>query len=141
MQPGRALAAIAAAASVAACAHHEEPGGPGGLAYACADGRPARIFYEGGGDPARGRARLLFDGRSFDMTAAPAMTGLRYISEAGLTGGHRLIWSAEGEDSALVEAPADPAASGEREIVRCTRSREEGAETQAEDQPHGSDPH
>jgi membrane-bound inhibitor of C-type lysozyme len=121
----RALAAIAFAAGPAGCSHHEEPVSPTGLLYACADGSAARIVYLGGGDPARARARLDYGGRSFDMAAAPAMSGLRYTSEAGLEPGRALVWSAQGDEAVLGEIAAEPAApGGEREIVRCTRVRD-----------------
>jgi hypothetical protein len=108
----------------AGCDHHEEIAGPSGLPYACADGRTARIHYDGG-DPNRMPARLSFDGREFEMAPDPAMSGLRYRSEEGLVPGRGLVWAAEGEDAALLEVPLDPAAAeGEREILRCSRVRE-----------------
>jgi hypothetical protein len=114
------------------CDPHHEVEGPAGIAFSCADGRPARIFYEGGGDPARARARLLFDGHSFEMRAAPTLSGLRYSSESGLTPGSGLVWAAEGDEAVLIEMPAD------REIVRCTRIRDGTPPT---DETHGEHDH
>jgi len=115
---------VLAGAALASCDHHEEIAGPAGLPYACADGRAARIHYDGG-DPNRMPARLSFDGREFEMAPDPAMSGLRYRSETGLAPGHGLVWSAEGDEAALIEVPLDPAATaGEREILRCARVRE-----------------
>ena len=128
---GFALAAVAAAA----CQHHEEVAGPAGIPYSCADGRLARIVYDGG-DPNRAPARLDFDGRRFELAPQPALNGLRYASDEGLAPGRSLIWHAEGDEAALIEIPADPTA-GEREIVRCSRVRE----GEAMPEPHGSDHH
>jgi membrane-bound inhibitor of C-type lysozyme len=119
-------AAATAAASLAACGHHEDLAeGPAGLAYACADGRTARILY-GGGDPNRTPARLSFDARDYEMVPDPAASGLRYRSEAGL------IWTSEGEEAALFEATPQ----GEREVVRCTRVREGEAASAEEHEEH-----
>jgi len=119
MKPLCAAAALAAAALLAGCDHHEEIAGPSGLPYACADGRSARIYYNGG-DPNRMPARLDFADRSFTLAPAPAMNGLRYMSEAGLEEGRGLAWWAQGDEAAISETSAE----GEREIVRCTRVRE-----------------
>lgn len=119
-----AAAALALFALPAACSsHHVESAGPAGLPFACADGRAARIFYEGAGE--RARARLVFDGRTFKMAAAPAMTGLLYVSRKGLTPGRTLIWSAEGDEARLSDSATDRAGvAEEHEIVRCRRIRE-----------------
>jgi len=124
-----------AAALLSACAHHEVEEGPSGLFYSCGERRSARVFYEGGGDPARGRARIEFDGRSFDMAAAPAMTGLRYMTTA-TPGGPAHVWQVEGDQAALSDVAAD-AAGEEREIARCTRVRD--GEPAAD--PHPTDHH
>jgi len=111
---------LAAAALLAACGHHEEiAAGPAGLPYLCADGRAARIHYDGG-DPNRMPARLSFDGHDYEMAPQPAMSGLRYRSEEAPASGRALVWAAEGEEAALIEV----AEGGEREIVRCARVRE-----------------
>ena len=134
MRPDRTAAALAAAAALlGGCDHHVDVAGPAGLPYACSDGRSARIFFDGG-DPNRASARLRFDGREFALTPVPAMSGLRYVAENGLTAGHALVWSAQGDEASLTELPADPA-SEEREVVRCSRVRE-GEATTAE--PHGA---
>jgi hypothetical protein len=117
------IAAAAGAAALAACDHHEDVAGPSGLPYACADGRSARIHYDAG-DPNRMPARLTFDGHDYVLAPDPAMSGLRYRSEAGLTPGRSLVWSAEGDAAALIDAPGAAAAEEEREIVRCARVRE-----------------
>ena len=113
----RAAVAAASAALLAGCQHHEEAVGPAGLPYACADGRSARIHYDGG-DPNRSPARLELEGRSVVLSPAPAMSGLRYRSESGM------VWSAQGDEARLSEAAPD---GSEREIVRCARVREGGA--------------
>ncbi|HZF94181.1 MAG TPA: MliC family protein [Allosphingosinicella sp.] len=129
----RSAIILAGTALLAACGHHEEvAAGPGGLPYLCADGRAARIHYDGG-DPNRMPARLSFDGHDYEMAPQPAMSGLRYRSEAGAASGRALVWAAEGEEAALIEAAED----GEREIVRCARVREGEAAPVAE--AHGED--
>ena len=129
-----ALALIAAA--LAGCDHHADVAGPAGLPYACADGRAARIYYDGG-DPNRVPARLAIDGREFVLHPAPALNGLRYASETGLTPGHSLVWWAQGDEASLIEVSDDPAAAAaEREVVRCARVRE--GDPAAPDEAHGS---
>jgi membrane-bound inhibitor of C-type lysozyme len=110
----RAALPAFAAALLGGCDHHVEIAGPAGIPYLCADGRAARIFYEGG-DPNRAPARLDFDGRTSVLRPAPAMNGLRYEGQDGL------VWSAQGDEARLSRAGAD---GGEDEIVRCTRRRE-----------------
>ena len=118
MTPLRAAACLSALALIGACKHAEEHSGPAGIAYSCGDGRTARIFF-GGGDPTRAAARLEFDGREHEVRPAPAMSGLRYVSESGL------VWSAEGDSAVVGQLTQDPAASeAEREIARCTRLRD-----------------
>lgn len=111
----KAGTAIASAVLLSGCGggHPPEPVGPAGLAYACADGRAARILFRGG-DPNRTAAVLTFDGREHEMIPGAAASGLRYRSAEGL------VWASEGAEAAIIEATAD----GEREIVRCTRLRE-----------------
>lgn len=113
------LAAGAAAALLSGCSHHAEIAAPGGLPYACADGRTARIHYSGG-DPNRAAAVLSFDGREFRMAPDPAISGLRYRSDEGLAPGLGLVWASEGDDATLIEVDTE----GERALVRCTRVRE-----------------
>ena len=115
----------------AGCAGHHEGHGPAGIPYACSDGRPARIVYEGGGWHPRARATLLFDGRTIELVATPPTYGLRYV-----TGEHHhgptLVWSARGEEARLTEVADDQ--GSEREIARCTRVRSGGEE--APDEHH-----
>jgi len=109
---------------LAGCAAHHEGHGPAGIPYACADGRPARVFYEGGGWFVRARARLLFDGREIALEATPPTYGLRYVSADDASGGPILIWSARGEEAWLAELSDDNGT--EREIARCARLRSGG---------------
>ena len=119
--------ACAAAFLVTACASHPEEMGPAGIPYACADGKPARITYEGGGYFPRARASLLYDGRMIELRATPPTFGLRYVSEGeGENHGPILVWTARGEEAWLAEL-ADDSAS-EREIAHCTRVRSDGQE-------------
>ena len=122
----RALPSLSLSALLlAGCAGHHEELGPAGIPYACADGKMARIFYEGGGYFPRARARLLYDGRQIDLAATPPTYGLRYVSDSGGEHAAILIWSARGEEawlSALAPGEAD-----EREIAHCTRLRSGGA--------------
>jgi membrane-bound inhibitor of C-type lysozyme len=123
--PALRLSLAIAILPLAGCAAHVEGHGPAGIPYACADGRPARVFYEGGGWFPRARARLLFDGREIALTATPPTYGLRYVSDDD-SQGPVLIWSARGEEAWLAELGADNA--DEREIAHCTRLRDGGAE-------------
>lgn len=126
-----AIRAIAPAALLllAGCAHHVEAG-LAGIPYACADGKAARITYEGGGYYPRASARLVYDGREIHLDAVPPTYGLRYVSGESAP---ILIWSARGEEAWLSELAADR--GEEREIAHCRRVR---AGTVA-DLPHGGD--
>jgi membrane-bound inhibitor of C-type lysozyme len=117
--------ACAAALLVAGCASHPEEMGPAGIPYACADGKPARITYEGGGYFPRARASLLYDGRMIELRATPPTFGLRYVTADDNHQGPILVWSARGEEAWLSELADDPAAT-EREIAHCTRVRSDG---------------
>lgn len=114
-------AAALTAALVSACGGKKvETASPKGIPYLCADGRPMRVVYDGGG--ARATAKLMFDGGSFKMSAAPTVSGLRYASESGLNEGQALVWTTDGVNGTLSEVPAAQAGLGdEREIVRCER--------------------
>jgi len=105
---------------IAGCAAPEALG-PAGIPYACADGKSARIAYEGGGYFPRARARLVYDGREIDLAAVPPTYGLRYVSEPGGENAPILIWSARGEEAWLSEL--DAGQSEEREIAHCSRVR------------------
>jgi membrane-bound inhibitor of C-type lysozyme len=105
---------------LAGCAGHPEEIGPAGIPYACADGKPARIFYAGGGYFPRASARLVYDGREIDLAAVPPTYGLRYVSDGG-ENAPIMIWSARAEEAWLTAL--DPGRSEEREIAHCTRVR------------------
>lgn len=114
-------------AGCATSGEHHGAHGPGDLAYACADGRIARVTYENGGWFVRARARLVYDGRTIALKASPPAYGLRYVS-ADDDADPILIWSARGEEAwlAAIGRSADPDAP-EREIAHCTRVREGAA--------------
>jgi membrane-bound inhibitor of C-type lysozyme len=133
--------ACAAALLLAGCATAEEEHGPAGIPYACADGKPARITYEGGGYFPRARASLLYDGRMIELRATPPTFGLRYVSEGEGEENHGpiLVWSTRGEEAWLSELADDSAT--EREIAHCTRVRSEGAEGAAEATEEHSEAH
>lgn len=118
---------------LAGCATTEEAPPPAGVPYACADGRPARVIYEGGGYFPRATARVLFDGRVIPMAAVPPTQGLRYVSDEGGENAPILIWSLRGEEGLLSELA--PGAEEEREIARCMRLRSGGESAHAEP-PH-----
>ena len=87
---------------------------------ACADGKPARIFYSNGGYFPRARARLVYDGHEYRLAAVPPTYGLRYVTD-GADNAPIMIWSARAEEAWLTEL--DPGQSEEREIAHCTRVR------------------
>jgi membrane-bound inhibitor of C-type lysozyme len=119
---------------LAGCAGHHEVLGPAGIPYACAGGKEARVFYEGGGYFPRGTAHLAYDGREIAMQATPPTYGLRYVSDAGGENAPILIWSARGEEAWLTELA--PGQTDEREIAHCTRLRTGGAPAAAEPEHH-----
>ena len=112
--------ALMAVFLLASCAAHIEEAGPAGIPFACADGKPARIFYEGGGYFPRASARLVYDGREIHLAAVPPTYGLRYVSD-GAENAPIMIWSARAEEAWLTQL--DPGQSEEREIAHCTRVR------------------
>ena len=130
----RALRTVSLSAFLlAGCAGHYEELGPAGIPYACADGRPARITYEGGGWFVRARAHLLYDGRAIALVATPPTYGLRYVT-ADDHDGPVLVWSARGEEAWLAELDEDNAT--EREIAHCTRLRDGGDDGHAPEPAH-----
>lgn len=98
---------VTGALLLAACDHHVELAGPAGLAYRCADGRIARIFYDRG-DPNRAPARLDLGRGSHVLAPAQPMSGLRYE-------GGGVVWEAEGDDARVTEATQE---------TRCARIRD-----------------
>jgi membrane-bound lysozyme inhibitor of c-type lysozyme MliC len=109
---------------LAGCAGHHEAAGPAGISYACGDGRPARIVYEGGGWHPRARAHLLFDGRTIALAATPPTRGLRYVSDEP-DGAAPMLWEAWGEEARLSQLTG---ADAWTELARCTRLRDGGEE-------------
>ena len=105
---------------LAGCAHQRAEIDQPGIPYACADGKPARVFYSGGGYFPRARARLEYDGREYRLAAVPPTYGLRYVTD-GADNAPIMIWSARAEEAWLTEL--DPGQSEEREIAHCTRVR------------------
>ena len=105
---------------LAGCAHQRAEIDQPGIPYACADGKPARVFYTGGGYFPRARARLEYDGREYRLAAVPPTYGLRYVSD-GADNAPIMIWSVRAEEAWLTEL--DPGRTEEREIAHCTRFR------------------
>ena len=109
------------------------PGGrianvPGDIPYSCGEGHVARVTYENGGWFVRAKAKLVWDGRTIQLQASPPTYGLRYVS-ADDAADPILIWTARGENAWISEIPRAAAADApEREVARCTRVREGGAE-------------
>lgn len=119
---------------LAGCASHHQGHGPAGISYACGDGRPARIVYEGGGWHPRARAHLAFDGRSIALAATPPTRGLRYVSDEP-DGAAPMLWEAWGEEARLSLLTG----GAWTEIARCVRLRDGGGE--AAPAPEEADAH
>ncbi len=119
------------------------PGGrianvPGDIPYSCGEGHLARITYENGGWFVRARAKLVWDGRTIRLQASPPTYGLRYVS-ADDAADPILVWTARGEEAWISELARDAAADAPaRDVARCTRVREGGAEPAHEE---GGDHH
>lgn len=128
----RLLTVLALGLPLAGCATAHEELGPAGIPYACADGQTARISYENGGWFVRGRAHLLYEGRTIELEAAPPTHGLRYVTDAHHQG-PALVWSARGEEAWLAELAEDGAT--ERPLAHCTRVRD-GGDAEAEPAHH-----
>ncbi len=117
---------------LAGCAHggesiYDAPR-PRDIPYNCGDGHLVRISYENGGWFVRARAHLVWDGRTIALQASPPTWGLRYVS-ADDAADPILVWTARGEEAWISEiARGDDADAPEREVARCTRVREGGAD-------------
>ena len=117
------LAVMSVGVSSIAMASGPGPAGKAGppiVPYLCSDGHTAEVIYRGGGDPRRARALVSHDGRTYDMRAAPALSGIRY--RTGDSQAPAVAWSLRGEQAVLSEAP-DGDARSERELLRCVRVR------------------
>jgi membrane-bound inhibitor of C-type lysozyme len=125
---GLAGLSIALLAGCAGSGEVHGPHHPGDIPYSCSNGHLARITYENGGWFVRARASLAWDGRTIHLQASPPTYGLRYVS-ADDNADPILVWTARGEEAWLTEIARDapPDAAG-RELARCTRVREGGAE-------------
>lgn len=112
--------------------------GPPVIPYLCEDGRPATAVYEHGGDYRHAKVKLTYDGHTTELRAAPAMSGMRYLSDAGREGAHSLVWSVRGEEGHLAEAY-----DGEdRHIARCVRVRSAaGGEAAPHSEGHDQENH
>lgn len=109
------------------CANAPVHTGPAIVPYLCGDGHVAEVVYDSGNDYVHARARVTYDGRTIEMTAAPTLYGVRYRGEAA-AGATPLAWSLRGEEGVLSEAPTDMSyIAPEHELARCARVREGGA--------------
>lgn len=94
--------------------------GPATIPYACEDGRQVQAVYEYGGDYLHARVQLTYDGQTAELSAAPTLTGMRYVG----SGAQPLAWLLRGEhallaqvgDAANVEETGQP-------IAQCVRMR------------------
>lgn len=112
--------------------------GPPVIPYLCEDGRPATAVYAHGGDYRHAKVKLTYDGHTSELSAAPAVSGMRYLGEAGAEGGHALVWSVRGEEGHLAEVH-----DGEdRQIARCVRVRNAaGGEAASHSEGHDEESH
>ncbi|WP_129791095.1 MliC family protein [Sphingosinicella sp. CPCC 101087] len=95
---------------------------PAIVPYLCQDGGVANVVYENGGDYRHARALISYDARTLEMSAAPALYGVRY--RTAVAGEPALAWSLRGEEARLTESPdADGYTRPERELARCVRLR------------------
>ncbi len=111
------------------------PSGPAVVPYECGEGRPALVLYESGNDFLHAKARVTYDGRTTEMSAAPTLYGVRYRSETNE--GAPLAWTLRGEQALLTESPDEESYTREeRLIARCTRVRS-GGEAAGHSEDHG----
>lgn len=119
---------------------------PEGLAFDCEPGGAATIAFNGGGylpdsslwgtsdkgeriQVPRSTARLTYGGRTHDLIAQIAPSGLSYRSAAPGDDGRYLVWTTGGDDAptgaedAVLALRSDPQAGPpvEQEIARCRR--------------------
>lgn len=150
-----ALIGVLPLAMLGACAtHHASPAPPAGLVYSChvpgsSDISEAEIAFNGqgyqpgnvvltaGGEAPRSTARLTFAGREHEMMADWSYLGMRYRSTEPIESGRVLVWTADGEDARILNAPI-AGEGGETEIASCTRKRSVDG---AADSDHGDTHH
>jgi hypothetical protein len=107
------------------------------VSYQCNDGRAASVIYESGNDYVHAKARVTYDGRTFELEAAPTLYGVRYRGESAEEG-MPLAWTLRGEQAWLTESPdADGYTRQERERARCVRLRGGSAEAVGAGDGHG----
>jgi membrane-bound inhibitor of C-type lysozyme/heat shock protein HslJ len=97
-------------------------GAPLHVRYTCADGRTIEAHYDHR-DSARPTARLVIDGRSFEMYSVISASGARYAAESGLTPGRGLQWWTKGQQATLSEMLMDHTAPGPVELTTCTEAK------------------
>jgi|APFre7841882724_1041349.scaffolds.fasta_scaffold01550_8 membrane-bound inhibitor of C-type lysozyme len=94
------------------------------VAYTCADGRRIVARYDNT-RPGESGARILIDGRSFEMFNVVAASGARYSTETGLRSGHGLQWWTRGDQATLSEMAMDHTAPGPVVLTTCSTVRGE----------------
>lgn len=127
---GARWAATLLCAGIAGCSSSDARSGAGASApseanaivqvsYACADDRRIDARYDNS-DPARSTARLVIDGRRFDLYHVISGSGARYATENGLQPDHGLQWWTKGHEATLSEMLMDHTAGGPVELTTCT---------------------
>lgn len=134
LSTGIALVFLAIPTLVAGSGAPPPKGAPAIIPYVCGDGQPANVIYLSGSDYRHAKAKVTYGGRTFELSAAPTLYGVRYRGEAGE--GAPLAWTLSGEQAWLTESPdADGYTRQERELARCVRLR--GAAVASASDGHG----
>lgn len=88
--------------------------------YTCGDLGTVHVRYEGEGADAR--ATLALGGREYQLRAAPAASGARYVVEQGRRPDMSMEWHTRGDEGLLLEAPLSDS-RGAADLVAFGRCR------------------
>lgn len=97
----------------------DSAGAPLHVSYICADGRRIEAHYDNR-DHEKPTARLVIDGRSFELYHVVSGSGARYGTESGLRPNHGLQWWTKGDHATLSEMLMDHTAAGPVELTTCS---------------------
>lgn len=88
------------------------------ISYDCLPAQRLTASYDNSTDPSK--AILTLDGQTYELTAAIAASGVRYVTEQGRSPGKTLVWWTRGQDGTLYEGTAGNPDAAETQIAECS---------------------
>jgi membrane-bound inhibitor of C-type lysozyme len=115
--------ALVAMLSLGACSSTGQTREPGAVstrvAYSCSGRQVIRVVYDNT-TPAAPVARVVFDGRTFEMRSTRSERGsTRYATDSGLREGQGLQWLTRGNEATLSEVALDDPRAEPVRIATC----------------------